>query len=217
MSITYPIDLLSDFPGWATLTLDHGDELSGQAGGQVRVKNARAPLWRMKAETKRLKPSVFRLWKARMESLENGGKTFLGYDMSACYPILYPNGSWPTGGSFLGTTAAIHTVSSTRSIRVKQLPAGYVVSVGDFIAVNDGNSPVGSYGLHMAVEAATADGSGITPAFEIRPPLRQWTAADDPVSVKRPSCLMMLVPGSLSTPVGLDGRGTVSFEALQVV
>lgn len=217
MSITYPIDLLSDFPGWATLTLDHGDELSGQAGGQVRVKNVRAPLWRMKAETNRLKPSAFRQWKARMESLENGGKTFLGYDMSACYPILYPNGSWPTGGSFLGTTAAIHTVSSTRSIRVKQLPAGYVVSVGDFIAVNDGTSPAGSYGLHMAVETATADGSGITPEFEIRPPLRQWTEADHPVSVKRPSCLMMLVPGSLSTPVGLDGRGTVSFEALQVV
>lgn len=217
MSISYPIDLLADFPGWATLTLDHGDETSGQAGGQIRVKNVRAPLWRLKAETKRLKPSEFRAWKARLESLENGGKTFLGYDMSACYPILYPNGTWPTGGSFLGTTAAIHTVTSTRAVRLKSLPVGFIVSVGDFFAVNDGSSPVGSYGLHQAVEAATADGSGVTPSFEIRPPLRQWTAADDPVSVKHPSCLMALVPGSLAMPASLDGRGTISFEALQVV
>ncbi|MFN6950988.1 MAG: hypothetical protein ACK4NE_00130 [Albidovulum sp.] len=217
MAITYPIDLLTEFPGWASLSLTYGDETSGQAGGQVRVKRLRSPLWMMQAQTKRLKPSEFRAWMAKIESLENGYKTFLGYDFSGKFPILYPNGTWPTGGSFLGTEAAIHTVSSLISLRLKQLPAAYVVSVGDFVAFTDGGSPIGSYSLHQAVETVTADGSGVTSAFEVRPPIRQGAAPDQPVSVKAASCLMAIVPGSVSAPVGLDGWGSISFNAMQVV
>jgi hypothetical protein len=217
MAITYPIDLLDEFPGTTHLALSYGDETSGQASGQVRVKRLRSPLWTLRAETKRLRPGVFKMWRARIESLENGLRTFLGYEKNATYPILYPDGTWPTGGSFSGVSAAIHTVSSTLALRLKELPAGYIVSEGDFIAFTDGESPLGGYALHQAVESATADGSGVTPAFEVRPPIRQGAAADMPVAVKKPSCLMMIVPGSLSAPAGLDGWGTISFDALQVI
>ena len=217
MSLTYPLDILSDFPGWATLSLSHGDETSGQAGGQVRVKNIRGPLWTMRAETKRLMPSVFRAWKARLESLENGKKTFLGYDMSACYPIRYPNGTWPTGNAFDGVSASVMSLPSSIALSLDGLPAAYQASVGDYLQFWTVDSPEQMAGLHQVVEPATANGSGETPVFEVRPPLRQGVEVGSRVAVKRPAAIMMLVPGSLSTPAALDGRGTISFEAIEVV
>lgn len=214
MAISYPIDLLTGFPGWASLSLSYGDETSGQAGGQIRVKRLRSPLWMMQAQTRRLKPSEFRSWMAKVESLENGYKTFLGYDFSGKYPILYPNGTWPTGGAFNGTSAAIHTVTSNIALRLKSLPAGFTVSAGDFIAFSYSS---GKRALHQAVETVTADGSGVTAAFEVRPPIRSGAAVNDVVAVKAPSCLMAIVPGSVSAPVGMDGWGTISFQAMQVV
>lgn len=213
MALSYPIDLLADWPGWATLSLSYGDETSGQAGGQVRVKNLRAPLWSLRAETKPLRPNVLRAWKARLAALENGRKTFLGFDLSGKFPILYPNGAWPTGGSFDGVSAAVHTLGSSISLRLKSLPAGFTVSVGDYLQVKHGSA----YGLHQAMEAATADGGGVTPAFEVRPPVRSGFAVNDVVAVKKPSCLMMVVPGSVAAPVDKLGRGTLSFDAIQVV
>jgi hypothetical protein len=215
MAITYPLDLLGDWPGWSTLDLAYGDETSGQAGGQIRLKSLRSPLWTLRASSRELRPNELREWKARLAALENGKKTFWGYDLAACFPIAYPGGSWPTGEDFEGDDAAISALPSATSVRLKSLPEGFVLSVGDHVAFSYGAGP--SYALHQVMEAATADEDGVTPAFEIRPPIRQGAAINDVVSVKRPACLMMIVPGSVSTTANLNGRGAISFEAMQVV
>lgn len=215
MAITYPNDLLADWPGWTTLDLAYGDETSGQAGGQLRVKSRRAPLWTMKAATRDLSPNELRRWKAKLATLEGGKRTFWGYDLASFYPAAYPNGSWPTGLAFNGETAAISAFPSTVAIRLKALPAGFRISTGDQIAFAYGTGP--SYGLHQAVEDVIADVSGVTPAFEVRPPIRQGAALNSLVKVKRPVCLMMIVPGSISTPANLNARGPISFDAIQVI
>jgi len=215
MTITYPLDLLADWPGWSTLDPSYADETSGQAGGQIRLKSLRAPLWTLRASTRDLLPNELRQWKARLAALENGKKTFWGYDLTAFFPIAYPNGSWPTGSTFTGETAAISAVTSMIALRLKSLPAGFKISVGDHIAFAYGSGP--SYALHQAMEAVVADSSGVTPAFEVRPPIRQGAAINNVVKVKRPACLMMIVPGSVSTPANLNARGPISFEAVQVI
>lgn len=215
MTVTYPVDLLADWPGWAVLDLSYGEETSGQAGGQVRVRSLRAPLWTLRATSRDLSPNELRRWKARLAALENGKKTFWGYDLSACYPAAHPRGTWATGAAFDGESAAIHTVVSSTALRLKSLPPGFVLSVGDDIAFSYGPGP--SYALHQVVEAAIADAAGVTPAFEVRPPIRQGAAANNVVRVKRPACLMMVVPGSISTPLNLSGRGPISFDAVQVI
>lgn len=209
-----PFDLLPDFPGWVTTFESvRRQEQSRSAGGQTVVKDLGPPLWHLAAQSKVLRPNALDYWRARLEAMENGLATFRGYSLSRTYPILYPNGSWPTGLSFNGLTATLHTIDGNRkAIRVANLPIGFSFSVGDLLQIGTGD-------LHRVMETATADGSGLTGSFEVRPHLWPDVAVGSPppaVSVYRPSCIMSIVPGSIATSSQLNGWGSVSFEAFEV-
>lgn len=209
--------ILDDFPGWTSeFDLLFADEISRQQSGRTRVKDVGSgPLWRLRAQSYLLKPSEHRYWKARLHSLENGKGSFYGYDLAGCYPILYPNGTWPTGGSFSGASAQISSLNvDNKRIALKTLPAGYEISVGDYLAFDYGSSRA----LHQAMEEATADGSGVTAQFEVRPHIRTGAAVDALVTVKRAAAVMMLLPGTLAMPADPNTAfGTISFEAIQVL
>lgn len=218
MSISYPLDILDGFPGWSIeFDLLWRQEQSRQANGRTIVKDLGSPLWRATYQSRSLSINDLDDWRARLASLENGLQTFKGYPLSRCFPILYPNGSWPTGGSFDGVSAAIASIGAgNKSLTVDQLPAAYQLSRGDFISVAYGSDPT-QYGLHQVMEAAAADGSGISAEFEVRPHLWPGMAIDDVVSVKRPFCIMAIVPGSVSSQADLQsGRGVVSWQAVEV-
>ncbi|MCK8779091.1 hypothetical protein M0654_03735 [Rhizobium sp. NTR19] len=212
MTITYPLPLSfwDDFPGWSTeFELFWRQEQSRTAGGATIVKDIGDPLWRMTAQSRVMKPNELDYWRARLASLENGLKTFRAFPKSRCFPIAYPNGSWPTGASFSGT-AQLATVNANRkAIAVGGLPSGYKASVGDFLQI-------GTRDLHQVMEPATAAGGGATSQFEVRPHLWPGVVAGVQVLVKQPSCIMSIVPGSVSTTADLaTGRGSVSFQALE--
>lgn len=215
MAIVEPVDLLADFPGTTTrFNLDRVEELDATRSGAVISKDLGPALWALSAQTRELPPTVFRAWKARLNSLEGGARVFKGYDLTACYPAAYPRGSWPTGPAFDGY-ASLNAVSDARTIRLAGLPADFVVSVGDYLAFDYGAS--GARALHQAVESVAAAGSGITPEFEIQPPLRTGWELDAVVALVRPHTLMTLVPGSVSDSTGLNGRGSISFSARQTI
>lgn len=103
MSLAYPLDLISIFPGWATEFVPHyRKEQSRSANGRTYTKDLGAPLWSATFQSKVLRPNALDEWKARLAALDNGEQTFLGWSPSRCYPIAYPNGSWPTGAAFSG-------------------------------------------------------------------------------------------------------------------
>lgn len=218
MALAAVQDILAAFPGWTTaFNLSYGDEASTQGSGQVRVAALRPALWQLAATSRSLRPSELRAWSARLASLENGKQLFYGYDLAGVYPILYPRGSWPTGTSFDGVSATVHTLDAGgKALRVDGLPAGYAVSVGDYLQITRaGDSQML---LFQAVEAATADGSGVTPLLEVRPGFAYaGLSVDDAVAVKRPACPMMLRPGSVNAAADIAGNGTLSFEAVQVI
>ena len=208
MSIVYPVNLLPGFPGWTTgFSLHWRQEQSTQASGRVLVKDMGSPLWTLRATTKSLSPNELDTWRAKLTTLENGLKTFWGYPMSRCYPILYPNGSWPTGGAFNGNAVLSSINANRKAIALQALPAGFKLTVGDYLSI-DGD-------LHQVMEPATANGSGVTGEFEVRPHLWPAAAVADPVSVKQPACLMAIVPGSLSSDAQVAGWGSVSFSAME--
>ena len=208
MSISYPINLLPGFPGWTTgFSLRWRQEQSTQASGRVLVKDMGSPLWTLRATTKTLSPNTLDLWRAKLTALENGLQTFWGYPMSRCYPQAYPNGSWPTGGSFPGTTAQLASIDTNRKlISVSHLPAGFQLSVGDYLSI--------AGDLHQVMEAATAT-AGTTGFFEVRPHIWPGRAIGAAVSVKQPACLMAVVPDTVSADASLNGWGTLSFQAME--
>lgn len=204
-----PFEILADFPGWTTgFDLAVRQEQSRSAAGVTYVKDLGPPLWTLKAQSKVLSPNVLDHWRARLKVLEGGLYTFLGYPLSRVYPIAYPRGSWPTGDAFDGVSASLLSVNANRkALRVEDLPAGFTFAVGDYLAIGTD--------LHQVVEAATADGTGTTGEFEVRPHLWPGVSSGD-VSVYRPACVMAIVPGSISTDASLTGWGSIAFQGVEI-
>ncbi len=231
MAITYPIDLLGDLPGWSTeFNLVWRQEQSRHASGRTRVKDFGTPIWQATFQSKNLSPNVLDHWRARLETLENGLKTFTGYPLSRCWPIKHPNGMavstdgwvledgyWDDGGVWNDTipwTGNVLTAGRVNSVNVngKALSLKEIsfldLSIGDFISIENH--------LYQVVEDVAAIGeTGTTAEFEVRPHLSVSTAVDDVVKINKPSCLMTIVPGSISTSSGLNGRGSISFKAIE--
>jgi hypothetical protein len=208
MTLTPPLDLLPIFPGWTTgFSLHWRQEQSTQASGRVLVKDMGTPLWTLRAQSKPLSPNNLDRWRARLTGLENGLVLFKAYPMSRCFPQAYPNGSWPTGGAFTGSGVLATVAGDRKTITVSGLPAGFDITVGDYLSV--------SGFLHQVMEGVTASGGGVTPAFEVRPHLNVTVSPGGAVSFKQPSCNMALTPGSLQSDAQLNGWGALSFEAME--
>lgn len=209
MTITYPMDLLANWPGWcADFDLLYRQEQSRQANGVTKVKDFGSPLWRASYATRSLSPNELDEWRARLAALENGLQQFRAVSLSRCYPIAYPKGAWPTGSAFNGSAALASIGVNRKSVSIKNLPSGFAFRTGDMIQIGRN--------LHSVQEPATTSSGGITGSFEIRPHLWPETAVNDVASVKRPFCLMTVVPGSITSTADLQtGRGSVSFQAVE--
>ncbi|MBO9100003.1 MULTISPECIES: hypothetical protein [unclassified Rhizobium] len=208
MAITFPYDLLSAFPGWSTeFDLAYRQEQSRTAGGRTIVKDLGSPLWQATWQSRNLRVNELDAWRARLKALENGLQTFRAWPTSRAYPIAYPNGSWPTGAAFSGQ-ARINSLSS-KAVSLKGLPAGYRVSVGDYMQI-------GTTDLHQVVEDAVANAGGVTGSFEVRSFLWPAAVVNAIVSLTKPSCIMGIVPGTISSTADIQtGRGVITFQAFE--
>lgn len=202
MAITYPLDFLDDLPGWSTsFELLYRQDYSRHASGRTRVKDFGTPIWTATYVTKNLRPNQIDFWRARLNALEGGLKTFVAFPKSRCWPILHPNG---TG---IPETGRINSKNANnKAISLKEV-VGLRLSVGDFISVNNI--------LYQVMENAVANGDGITPEFEIRPQLSASTIVDGVVRLHQPRCLMTLSDSGTSTSTGLNGRGSISFQGIE--
>lgn len=208
MTVTFPLDFLSDFPGWSTdFDLLYRQEQSRSANGKTYVKDFSSPLWKATYQSRSLRPNEIDHWRARLKALENGLQTFKAWPINRTYPIAYPRGTWPTGSAFSGS--GLVDFISGKTLALKGLPSGYVISIGDFMQV-------GASDLYQAIEPATANGSGVTGEFEVRPYIWPTSLAGAAAKLVKPSCIMTLVPDSLSsTATTSDGRGVITFQAIE--
>lgn len=200
MAVSEPLDLLTGFPGWSTtFELGWRQEQSRHASGRTRVKDFGSPLWQAQYQSRSLSRQQLSYWRARLDAAENGLVTFTAYDMGRCRPMAHQGaGALPTG--------ELHTIDDNdKAVRVDDL-TGITLSVGDMIQIGAG--------LYRVQEAAVAV-AGLTPLFEVRPHLWVGTTVGDDVVIERPSCLMTIVPGSIKTSSEMNGRGSVSWQAIE--
>lgn len=208
MAVTFPLDLLEDMKGigWSTsFELVYRQEQSRHASGRIRVKDYGTPIWTATYSTKNLSPNRLDFWKARLGLLENGLNTFYAYPTSRCWPIKHPNG---LGLNTL--TAEINSINgNNKELSLKSIE-NLNLSIGDYLSVNNR--------LYQVMEDSSTGNSGQGPEFEIRPHFNiNNIAIDDTVRIYQPRCVMTLVPGSISFNSGLNGRGSVSFQAIESI
>jgi hypothetical protein len=211
VAISFPRTDIFTGRGFAQVKFDLAprQEASRTAGGVTIGKDLGSELFLAEWQTvpEALTDQV--TFDAMMRSLRGLVGTFDAYDRRRPYPKAYPSGSFSDSGK-------IAAVASTGTLSLKELPAGFVISVGDYFMFDYGSSPT-NRALHQAMEAVTADGSGNTATFEVAPYIRAGAAADIAVKFKLPSARFRLDPGGISSVVQNVVHGVTTFRATQAI
>lgn len=209
MAISFPrtdvLDTVRFSPDGYSFALQYRQEQSRTASGITYLKDFGDPLWRMSATTLPLAASDALDYEALLETMGGGLRIFLAWDLRRSYPKSAP------GGNF-ADTASVNSISvGNGAISLKGLPAGFVLSRGDYLSVVVGDRPT----LLQMSESIGADGSGETPLFVVAPSVPVGIAVNNAVHLKRAGTTMTLIPGSVQKQQ-VDGHySTVSFEALE--
>lgn len=219
-AITYPRSFPTWFKGMSQcrFQLEYQQELAPDGNGDQIARDLGPTLWKADYRTDILQPDKMGELEAWLDSLENGGQTFWGYDFRRPYPLAYPDGftgmTRADGGSFDGT-CTLGTISDSRLIPLTDLPASFVFSPFDCLAFAYGEDD-DSFALHRIMAGVTANGSGAV-TVEVRPHVRVGWEAGATVNLAKPSCLMRLVPDSYSPDQQARGKGVISFKAAQTL
>jgi hypothetical protein len=216
MALTFPLSLaafLDQIPQ-VSVTMTLGDAiLVNQTGGGEILRSAHGTrLWRGRI-TGRGHPYIdLDQITSRIELMLTAGASFLVTQSSRNGPIEDPD------GTILGAaTPQITTFSgNNRDVTLGGLPAGYILRIGDLLSFTYLSGPT-RYALHRLVTQGTANGSGVA-SVELMPPVRPGYSAPASITLIRPVCKAVIVPGSYQPPeISRDRRAMFSFDWQQTL
>lgn len=217
MALTFPLTRAQfiDTLRVATADFELGGavEQSRTASGEIFTAALGARLWQGKIVLADAYIADADAVHAALRRATDPDASFLLYDPFHAYPKADPTGSVLGASSVtIGTIAA-----NNRELSLVGLPAGYVISAGDYLSFTYGSSPT-RYAFHQVVTGATASGGGTTGNIEVMPAIRTGAAAGAAVTLKQPAMKAIVVPGSLSPrPARPLIAGGLSFEFQQTL
>jgi hypothetical protein len=213
MAITFPrTDIMTtvDFSAdTVPLQLLARQELSRTAYGRTIGKSLGSAIWLGEFTTVPLPNADALVFEAMLNSLDGVTGVFEAGDMrsAAQYPRAYPTGAFNDTGVLASVNA------NNKALALSGLDAGMQLSVGSYLSFTYGDSRA----LHQVMEAVTANGSGVTSQFEVRPFLRAGWTVGAAVRLKSPRGLFTLQPGTLAARMNDSTSSVVSFKAVQCV
>lgn len=193
-------------------------ETSGQTGGAVRVRDLGDPIWKMTADCSTLLVDQVTAIQAVIGGMGGAAGTFWAWDPKRQGPLADPS------GAILGASVArVNSLGSgdARQVSLRGLPAGYVLSRGDYLSWDYTNPVSGSasVALHQVVPATvTANGSGVTSLFQVHPPVRPGVvvgALGAVVRLVRAYAEFRIKPGSFSPRATGGLQASAQIEAVQ--
>ena len=214
MALTFPLSLpnLADLLPLesASWNLAQQQELSGLGSGEGIAHDLGPPLWEAEVSTGLMEHDDAYAALARLNSLAGSVNTFYLHNPAKPGPRMDVNGI--TLGAATPTISAIST--DRRSLAITGLPDNYVLSVGDFLAIDYGT---GRRALLQAVEAKTASSGGVTTQFEVTPHLRSGITTTLAVTLIKPAAKVKLVPNSLRLDTSGALQSRIRFTARQTL
>lgn len=174
---------------------------TGLGGGEILTAERAPPYW---AGSVSLAPMPKRT-AAEVQAL----LTWLE-DVQGSFHVHKPNQIGPAfdilGTGLASAAPVIEFVSGTdkRKLKVGGLPSGYEIGPGDFLAFDYDPGTGTRRALHQVVSGRVADTASAYSDFtqpgylHIAPYIRPGYALGAPVSLVRPDCIAVLVPGSVS-------------------
>jgi hypothetical protein len=192
-----------------TWDISRNDELSGTGDGRVWQAELAPTLWRADVALSFGRHATIKQVAALVRKLHGAQEDFWLYDPLSKYPQ-----SDPTGSILGASTVQVHSIGAgNKSLRLKGLPAAYQLTLADKFQIAYASSK-NFFG--EISESVTADGSGVTPEFEIFPHVPSGLAVNDAVTLSKPACRMFIMPGSFSPGKAAktltDGAGFKAME-----
>lgn len=157
-------------------------ETSGTGSGQFLTAEIAPPKWVAEITTAPMAINDALRARALIRRIGAHG-TFLLFDPDTPHPVYDPKGEINEG--FTVTVAGV----TETTLRLQGLPAGYELHWGDKIGINYGSSPL-RRALFEVCEDLAANGSGVTPVFEVNPPPKIGITAGSAVNLRRPTAMM---------------------------
>lgn len=208
MALTFPLPLAEffDLLPIVNITFDAPAvvEQSQTAAGEVLRRHLGPALWQGAITIAAGYREERRMVDALLRAVSAPGASFLITDRSYAGPREDP------GGSGMGSaTPYLEDVFGNERIRIYDLPDGYRVSRGDYVAFEYGSGPT-RHALHQLLEDGTANNQGRLFNLQVWPSVRPGWSQGAPVQLIRPVCKAVIVPGSIQEAVydGVAMRGT---------
>lgn len=199
MPLSFPLsyaDFLGALPiSSMTLECPEVSEASQTAGAETLVDSVGNRYWQGEVKLGRLQRHEKREAQVLLDVAQSVGASFMVNDVTQPFPR-----DDPTGAGLAGAAPKITSLpTDKRLIGLWDLPAGYVLRRGDFLAFEYRSNPV-RFALHRIVDkTVTVSGAaGFTPTFEVLPHIEPGAALDAPVALIRPACKAIIIPGSVN-------------------
>ena len=193
MSLVFPLSLPTF---WSVLpvdepSLDLGEalQIDRTAGGTVLIADLGERLWQGRVTFGTLTYAEAAPVEGLLDVLRQSGRSFLCNDLRRLNPLADPS------GSILGAASVTVTaIPSAREVTLGGLPAGYVLSPGDYLGWGyDG--ALDRRAFHRVVDGGTASGGGAL-TIEVVPTIRPGLVTGAAVVLKSPSFRAHVLPGS---------------------
>lgn len=195
MATSFPISSASFFNelrvARAYFDLPSAQLVTRSAGGDVMRAELGARLWRVQVDLSPARHRDAEKIRSMLHLLRQPNASLI-IRPKPCYAPAYD----PDGSIAASSTVVLYAVNANlRDIRLALLPAGYRMSPGDYLSFTYGTDPV-RYAFHQVVTEGVAGGGGVTPEFEVVPPIRPGYAIGATVRIVRPWMRAVLVDSS---------------------
>lgn len=217
MALTFPLTLANflDRLSVALMEFDLGEamQVDETGRGEVLTASMGARLWQGQVD---LAPRNFGAdapQSALIQAIRDPGRPFLMTDLSRPGPTADP------AGVILGSATPVlaATQAGGRQVQLTGLPAAYVLTPGDRFAFDYGSSPT-RRALHEIVTGGVASGSGVSPWAEVVPTVRAGWTGTPAVTMLRPACKAVILPGTARAARMLRNRAEgMSFRFIQTL
>lgn len=201
------------------------DYAAPEAGGRVGGVQAGFPLWAAAWIIGRVGARKSDEFRAFLLQLRGATRRFLGRDLGRPFPLEHAGGfggmTRAGGGTFDGTAtgwAEVITADGDSEVTLEGLPAGLVLSTGDYIGFTwlATEAAVAGLAWHAPVRVVTggtADGSG-TITVTSEPPIPSAVPVSATAYLNEPACVMTLVAdqtklGAIDRRLAIGG-GTIA-------
>lgn len=193
MAYAFPIsvgDFLHRLPIQSmTFDLPEAVEVSETGAGELLTADLGSRLWQGEITLGDMTPSEAAVALSMIDVVRGHGGSFFCYDISHPTPR-----SEPIASRFTATGAKLGAVhANRREVQIAGLPAGYLLQHFDHLAFLYS----GRHALHRVVSMASASGAGQTGWLEVVPPVRPGFVLNSAVSLRRPACKAIILPGSV--------------------